>query len=39
MTVRRFESAAEADRADHAYWQQIPESDRALEAWRLSQQL
>jgi hypothetical protein len=39
MTVRRFASAAEADRADDAYWQQIPESDRALEAWRLSQQL
>jgi hypothetical protein len=39
MTVRRFASAAEADRADRAYWRQIPESARALEAWRLSQQL
>ena len=39
MTVRRFASAAEADCADRDYWQQIPEKDRALEAWRLSQQL
>jgi hypothetical protein len=39
MTVRRFASAADADREDHAYWQQIPEAERALEAWRLSQEL
>jgi hypothetical protein len=39
MTIRRFASAADADRADRAYWLQIPESARALEAWRLSQEL
>jgi hypothetical protein len=39
MTVRRFASAAEADREDRAYWRRIPESERALEAWRLSEQL
>jgi hypothetical protein len=39
MTIRRFASAADADREDHAYWQQIPEAERALEAWRLSQEL
>jgi hypothetical protein len=39
MTIRRFASAADADREDRAYWQQIPEAERALEAWRLSQEL
>jgi hypothetical protein len=39
MTIRRFASAAEADREDRAYWLQIPDGERALEAWRLSQQL
>ena len=31
--------AADADREDRAYWQQIPEAERVLEAWRLSQEL
>jgi hypothetical protein len=39
MTIRRFASAGDADREDLAYWQQIPEAERALEAWRLSQEL
>ena len=39
MTIRRFASAADADREDRAYWERIPEAERALEAWRLSQQL
>jgi hypothetical protein len=39
MTIRRFASAADADREDRAYWQQIPEAERALAAWRLSQEL
>lgn len=39
MTIRRFASAADADREDRAYWQQIPEAERAVEAWRLSQEL
>ena len=39
MTIRRFASAADADREDQVYWQQIPEAERALEAWRLSQEL
>jgi hypothetical protein len=39
MTIRRFVSAAEADCAEGTYWQQIPEAERALEAWRLSREL
>jgi hypothetical protein len=39
VTIRRFASAADADRADLDYWRQIPDSDRAREAWRLSQEL
>jgi hypothetical protein len=39
ITIRRFASAADADREDRAYWRQIPEAERALEAWRLSQEL
>jgi hypothetical protein len=38
-TLRRFASAREADREDLAYWLQIPESERILEVWRLSQEL
>ena len=38
-TLRRFTSAHEADREDLAYWLQIPESERILEVWRLSQEL
>jgi hypothetical protein len=37
-TVRRFSSAADADRDDAAYWQGIPEAERVLEVWRLSQE-
>jgi hypothetical protein len=37
-TVRRFSSAAEADRDDSAYWKGIPAADRVLEVWRLSQE-
>ena len=39
MTIRRFASAADADREERAYWQQIPEAERAVEAWRLSEEL
>ena len=39
MTIRRFASAADADREDHTYWQEIPEAERALEVWHLSQEL
>ena len=38
-SVRRYESAAEADREDLAFWMQIPETDRILHDWRLSQQM
>ena len=37
-TIRRFGSAAEADRCDLEYWQQIPQAERILEVWRLSQE-
>lgn len=39
MTVRRYASAAEADRHDLAFWMQLPEAERILQVWRLSQEL
>jgi hypothetical protein len=39
MTVRRYASAAEADRDDLNYWLQMPETERLSQAWRLSQEL
>ena len=38
-SVRRYESAAEADRDDLAFWMQMPDTDRILQVWRLSQQM
>jgi hypothetical protein len=38
-SVRRYESAAEADRDDLAFWMQMSDSDRILQVWRLSEQL
>ena len=35
-TIRRFASAAEADREDLAYWRRIPEAERVLQVWPLS---
>ena len=39
VTVRRYESAAEADRHDLEFWMQLPEAERILQVWRLSQEL
>jgi hypothetical protein len=39
MVVRRFASSAEADRHDLEFWQQIPERERVIQAWRLSREL
>ena len=39
MTVARYTSAADADRADADFWRQIPEAERVLQAWRLSLEL
>ena len=39
IVIGRFASAADADREELAYWEQIPEATRALEAWRLSLEL
>jgi hypothetical protein len=39
MTVRRFSSSAEADRHDAEFWRLIPEAERVLQAWRLSQEI
>ncbi len=36
VMVTRFQSAAEADRGDRAYWQQLPAAERVLQVWRLS---
>jgi hypothetical protein len=34
--VRRFASAAEADRHDLEFWRQMPDVERMLHAWRLN---
>ena len=39
LTVRRFESAAEADRHDLEYWMQLSDAERVLQVWRLSLEL
>jgi hypothetical protein len=36
-TVRRFSSSVEADKHDLEYWMQIPENERMLQEWRLSE--
>jgi hypothetical protein len=36
MTLSRFQSAAEADRHDLAFWMQIPEAERVLRVWELT---
>jgi hypothetical protein len=38
ITVRRFESAAEADRHDLEFWMQMSDAERVLHAWRLSRE-
>ena len=37
--VRRYTSAAEADRHDLEFWMQMPDAERILLVWRLSQEL
>jgi hypothetical protein len=37
--VRRFTSSAEADRHELEYWRQLPDTERVLQVWRLSQEL
>jgi hypothetical protein len=39
MTVRRYASAAEADRHDLEFWMQLSDVQRLGQAWRLSQEL
>ena len=39
MTVRRFATAADADRADLDFWRQMSDAERVLHAWRLSIEL
>ncbi len=39
ITIRRYASAAEADRHDVEYWRQLSDAERLLYAWRLSQEL
>ena len=39
MTVRRYASAAEADRHDLEFWRQRPDAERIREVWRPSQEL
>jgi hypothetical protein len=39
LVVRRFASAAEADRHDLEYWLSFPPHERLLQVWRLSEDL
>jgi hypothetical protein len=39
ITVRRYASAAEADRHDLEFWMQMSDAERVLHVWRLSQEL
>ena len=39
ISVRRFASAAEADRHDVEFWLTLSESERVLQVWRLSEQI
>ena len=39
MIVRRYTSAAEADLHDLEFWLQIPDIERVLHVWRLSQEI
>jgi hypothetical protein len=36
ITVRRYESSAEADRHDVEFWRQLSDAERVMQAWRLS---
>jgi hypothetical protein len=39
ISVRRFASATEADRHDLEFWSKIPEHERVMHVWKLSQEL
>jgi hypothetical protein len=39
LTLRRYESAAEADRHDLEFWLQIPQEERILQVWKLTREL
>ena len=39
ITVRRYASAAEADRHDLEFWMQLPDAERILQVWRLTQEI
>jgi hypothetical protein len=39
ITVRRYASAIEADRADLAYWAELSDAERVHQVWRLSREL
>ena len=36
VTMRRYESARDADAQDLEYWAQLSEAERVLQVWRLS---
>ena len=39
MTVRRFATAADADSHYLDYWREIPDRERVMRVWTLSQEL
>jgi hypothetical protein len=38
VTIRRFATAAEADRHEIEFWHQLSDADRVLQVWRLSEE-
>jgi hypothetical protein len=38
MTVRRFATAADADRHDVEFWRSLSDAERVLLAWRLTEE-
>jgi hypothetical protein len=39
VTVRRYASAAEADKDDVVFWRQMSDAERVLHVWRLSEEI
>ena len=39
VTVRRFASAAEAERHDLEFWMQMSDAERVMHVWRLSREM
>src|SRR4029453_19321680 len=38
ITIRRFQTAAEADASDRQFWAALPDVERVMQVWRLSKE-